>query len=189
MTTPVSLPVAGANVYPGADATPEDVLALAEEYRRAAVALLPHGRKGEPISRAPARLCAIHAIELYLNAFLLRAGETPTGIRGLRHDLRARTDACLAGGLSLRRRTVAHLHRLTEGREYLVARYGPELSTSLSQINRMMATLEEVARRVNPPREPPDARTRRPPPPGCPPPPAQSPAPAQPPILTHGRAP
>ena len=134
--------------YPGTEAGPEDILALAEEYRRAAAALLALGRKGDPISRAPARLCAIHASELYLNAFLLRAGETPAGIRGLRHDLRARTEACRARGLTLRQRTVAHLYRLTDGREYLVTRYGPELCLSLSQINRMVATLEEVARKA-----------------------------------------
>jgi hypothetical protein len=57
----------------------------------------------------------------------------------------------MASGLVLRKRTVAHLNKLTESREYLVTRYGPELSTSLSQINRLMATLEEVARKVTPP--------------------------------------
>jgi hypothetical protein len=138
-------------LYPGAQAGPEEILALAEEYRRAATSLLPQGRKGEPISRAPARLCAIHAIELYLNAFLLRSGETATRVRGLQHDLRARTDVCVGKGLILRSRTIAHLHQLTDGREYLVSRYGPEMSTSLSQINRLIATLEEVARKVAPP--------------------------------------
>ena len=34
--------------YPGADAKPLEVLRLAEEYRRAAQALLPLGRRGQP---------------------------------------------------------------------------------------------------------------------------------------------
>lgn len=33
-------------------------------------------------------------------------------------------------------------------REYLITRYGPELASTLSQINRLSATLEEVATKV-----------------------------------------
>jgi hypothetical protein len=137
--------------YPGTASAPDDLLALANTYRLAASALLQQGKKGDPVSRAPARLCAIHAIELYLNVFLLHHGFGPARIRGLQHDFRARTDACTAAGLVLRKRTVAHLRGLSESREYLVSRYDPKLSTSLSQVNRLMATLEEVARKVAPP--------------------------------------
>jgi hypothetical protein len=125
----------------------DQMLALAEAYRRAASSLLAIAPSKDPWSRAPARLCAIHAIELYLNAFLLDAGEDARSIRGRNHDLAGRIDACMALGLCLRRRTSEHLHALTSGREYLVTRYGPELST-LSEINRLTATMEEVARKV-----------------------------------------
>jgi len=33
-------------------------------------------------------------------------------------------------------------------REYLVTRYGPEMAATISQINRLTATLEEVANKV-----------------------------------------
>lgn len=60
--------------YPGSRASAAEIFALAEEYRLAAEGLMLNGRPRGPISRAPARLCAIHAIELYLNAFLLAGG-------------------------------------------------------------------------------------------------------------------
>jgi hypothetical protein len=106
------------------------------------------GRKGEPLSRAPFRFAAIHAIELYLNAFLLHRGQGTGVVRGLQHNLAARTDLALREKLVLRRRTVAHLHSMTINREYLVMRYGPETKVTASQVNRLSATLDEVAGKV-----------------------------------------
>jgi hypothetical protein len=94
-------------------------------------------------------MTAIHAVELYLNAHLLHAGKQPSLIRGLQHDMAARTDLCVANGLILRKRTIDHLRAIAVNREYLVTRYGPELTSTLSQINRLAATLEEVAAKVS----------------------------------------
>jgi hypothetical protein len=134
--------------YPGGAATAAQVEALADEYRKASQVLLELGRRGAPVTRAPFRLTAIHAVELYLNAFLLRHGHTPAQIRGLQHNLQARAERALAAGLNLRKRTAEHLRRLSEGREYLASRYGAELAATLSQTNRLLATLEEVATKV-----------------------------------------
>lgn len=138
----------GSTTYPGTFATPSEVLRLANEYRQAAIVIAGLGRRGDSISRAPYRMTAIHSVELYLNAYLLSAGHEPTRIRGLQHDMAARTDMCLASGLILRQRTVAHLRALAVNREYLVTRYGPELTSTLSQINRLAATLNEVATKI-----------------------------------------
>ncbi|NKK89902.1 hypothetical protein GFL95_01170 [Rhizobium leguminosarum bv. viciae] len=138
----------GNSTYPGTLATPSDVLRLANEYHQAAVALAGLGRRGDPVSRAPYRMAAIHAVELYLNAYLQNAGHEPSRIRGLQHNMAARTDLCKASGLVLRKRTTAHLRAVAANREYLVTRYGPELTSTLSQINRLAATLAEVAARV-----------------------------------------
>jgi hypothetical protein len=121
---------------------------LAEVYHDAAIAVAGLGRKGDPISRAPYRMVAIHAVELYLNALLLHAGYEPSRIRALHHDMAARTDLSVKCGLLLRRKTEAHLRAIAESREYLVTRYGPERITLLSEINRLAATLEEVAAKV-----------------------------------------
>ncbi len=137
------------NPYPGALASPGDVLQLATEYHEAARLLATRGRRGQPISRAPYRLAAIHAVELYLNAFLLHAGLGHGRVRGLQHDLAARTDLSLEHGLLLRKRTATHLRSMGAAREYLVSRYGPELSSSLSELNRLSATLGEVADKVS----------------------------------------
>ena len=59
----------------------------------------------------------------------------------------ARTDAAIASGLKLKKLTASHLRRLSETREYLMARYDPELSAA-SEITRMKATLDEVATKV-----------------------------------------
>jgi hypothetical protein len=130
-------------------ATPEDVLRLADSYRHAALALAGLGTRGDPVSRAPYRNAAIHAIELYLNALLLRAGRAPSLIRGLQHDFSARADLAITCGLLLRRRTAEHLRMIASTREYLVTRYGPELTSTLAQLNRLAATLDEVATKVH----------------------------------------
>ena len=137
-----------ANPYPGHSASAEDVFLLAEEYRRAAKVLLDLGRTGEPLSRAPYRLTAIHAIELYLNALLLIEGLDAPRVRGLQHDLAARAKLALQSGLALRSRTAAHLEAMAKGREYLVSRYGTDQASTLSQINRLQATLEEIGDKV-----------------------------------------
>lgn len=142
------MPAKSSKVYPGELATPGEIRLLADEYRKAAHLLQQLGRAGEPLSRAPFRLSAIHAVELYLNALLLHRGYAPSEIRRMQHDLAERTDLAIASGLRLRTRTAAHLKALAENREYLVTRYGPELSGSISQINRLEATLEEVASKV-----------------------------------------
>lgn len=138
-----------AQLYPGDLATAKDVRLLADRYRDAAHLLQQMGRPRDPLSRAPYRLTAIHAIELYLNALLLHRGIDPGRIRGMQHDLALRTQIATSKGLQLRDRTVAHLVAVAEHREYLVSRYGPELARAASQINRLAATLEEVATKVS----------------------------------------
>jgi hypothetical protein len=113
------------------------------------MALAELGAGGDPLSRAPYRIAAIHAIELYLNALLLRAGHTPSVIRGLQHDFSARADLTITCGLLFRRRTAEHLKMIASTRESLVTRYGPELTSTLAQLNRLAATLDEVATKVH----------------------------------------
>ncbi|MDG4889701.1 hypothetical protein [Mesorhizobium sp. WSM4887] len=134
--------------YPGELASPHQIRGLAEEYRKAAHLLLQLSRPGKPLTRAPFRLSAIHAIELYLTALLLQRGHAPDQIRKMQHDLSARTQHTLAAGLHLRTKTAAHLQTLSQNREYLITRYGPELAATTSQVNRLTATLEEVAVKV-----------------------------------------
>jgi hypothetical protein len=137
------------NPYPGESAEPGEILRLADSYREAALALAELGTRGDPVSRAPYRNAAIHAIELYLNALLLRAGHAPSLLRGLRHDFSARADLAMTCGLLLRRRTAGLLRMIASTREYLVTRYGPELTSTLAQLNRLAATLDEVATKVH----------------------------------------
>ncbi|MER8822730.1 hypothetical protein [Mesorhizobium sp. M0619] len=134
--------------YPGELASPQQIHELAEEYRKAAALLLQLGRSGKPLTRAPFRLSAIHAIELYLTALLLHRGHNPNQIRKMQHNLAERTERALEVGLRLRAKTANHLQSLSQNREYLVTRYGPELAATTSQINRLTATLEEVAVKV-----------------------------------------
>ena len=135
-------------VYPGELATAEQMLELADQYRIAANVLRQLGRPGKPLTLAPFRLSAIQAVELYLNALLLRRGNGPDRIRGFRHDLVERTELAVAAGLRLRLRTAAHLRTLSQSREYLVTRYGPEMVSTTSDVTRLTATLNEVAGKV-----------------------------------------
>lgn len=138
----------GQEFYPGEGAAPSGVLALADEYRRAAEALQPIGRRRSPLSRAPYRLLAIHAIELYLNAYLLAAGYSAIEVRRLQHDFCARTRHALGAKLVLRKRTAAHLHRLSERCEYLTTRYDCA-PTEASELNQLAPSLAEVVEKVS----------------------------------------
>lgn len=128
-------------LYPGSTASVSEVVELAESYYGAAKALLANAKGGGPLSWAPARLCSIHAVELYLNAFLRAEGLSTGEVRGRCHDL---SDRAFARKLALRERTARHLVAMTEGREYLVSRYAPEAVPRLTHLNRLTATLEEV---------------------------------------------
>ena len=134
--------------YPGEFATAEQIRLLADEYRKAALVLQPQGCRGKPLTRAPFRLSATHAIELYLNALLLHLGHSSAEIRRMQHDLWVRAELAMAEGLRLRVKTAEHLECLSRTREYLVIRYGPELAGTASQVNRLTATLDEVASKV-----------------------------------------
>ncbi|MDX3806786.1 hypothetical protein ACXIUS_29410 [Bosea thiooxidans] len=134
--------------YPGSAATVEQFIGLADEYLAAAHALLSQVSRKRSLSSAPARLCAIHAVEMYLNAFLLFHGSDHKQVRGFRHDLAQRAIMATEKGLRLRVKTQAHLLKIHDQREYLVVRYGPEQASGLSELNRMFATLNEISTKV-----------------------------------------
>jgi hypothetical protein len=71
-----------------------------------------------------------------------------TNIRGSRHDLGERTRMAFEAGLVLRKRTMAHLATLSTSNEYHVVSYTPELMSTPSQMNRVMATVDELSRKV-----------------------------------------
>jgi hypothetical protein len=145
---PLAQPAPEKEHYPGSSATAASLLALAHEYRAAANLLLNSGRRGQPVSYAPFRLTAIHAMELYLSAFLLASGETALSIRAYGHNLSSREVRVTALGLVLRQGTRRHMAMLSDGREYLVSRYAVELLSSMSQINRVAASLDDIANKV-----------------------------------------
>lgn len=134
--------------HPGPTASSDEMLRLAETYHRSALRLLEEARGKEPIARAPGRFCALHAIELYLDAFLRSLGESPCRLRAHGHDLRMRAALAMDRGLALRTKTRLHLIRLTVDREYLALRYGPDRAASVSDLNRLTATLAEIGRKV-----------------------------------------
>jgi hypothetical protein len=138
-----------AKLYPGDSATAREILELAAEYQKAAGHLASLGRKRRSISWNPFRLCAIHSVELYLNALLLHRGHSPQTIRGMQHDLTARTNMAMGSGFILKKATVEHLHALAGSREYLVTRYSPKTASCLSELTRLKATLAEVAMKVS----------------------------------------
>jgi len=92
--------------------------------------------------------CAIHAIELYLNAQIRDAGGTPELVRGYRHRLGEMSAHEAIAALNLRKKTRDHLGTMTAEREYLVVRYAPDQKAQCSELTRLTATLEEVATKV-----------------------------------------
>ena len=122
-----------------------EILALASQYKEAAAKLgecLPNS------NHLPRRLLALHAIELYLNALLLTTGFDQTFIRSIQHDVGEQARLAIEAGLVLRKRTTAHLTTLSTNNESHSVRYAPQLTTTLSQVNRIMVTLDEVSQKV-----------------------------------------
>jgi hypothetical protein len=124
-----------------------ECLALAGEYMRAAMHLKTIWRPRKAASRAPFRFTAIHAIELYLTAYLLHAGEPWPKLRRMGHNLQQRHDVAADRGLMLRKRTRTSLGVISRQREYLKSRYAQNEARP-TQLNRLEATLEEVAKKV-----------------------------------------
>ncbi|MEM8848611.1 MAG: hypothetical protein AAGE03_01115 [Pseudomonadota bacterium] len=131
--------------YPGATATPREILELALAYADAARSLLDAAGKDVPLSYAPARLCAIHATELFLNAFLRFEGTLPECIRARGHHL---AYDHFSDALRLKKKTAGHLVEMTDRREYLLCRYAPDLTSHHTPLNRLRATLDEVEKKV-----------------------------------------
>jgi len=135
--------------YPGERASPDKLNRLADFYRDAAHRAAGSIQNGDPLSAAPLRLLAIQSIELNLSAFLLLHGASALDIRKMGHNLAARQERAANIGLKLRHRTAAHVSAIAQDREYLIARYEPDCLSNVSQLNRMLATMEEVATKVS----------------------------------------
>lgn len=128
--------------------TPQELAELASSFSEATNTLLGLCKKGQPLSHAPYRFAAIHAIELYLTAYLQLRNHEPKKIRELQHDLSQRTTKATEAGLKLRKRTIEHLRELTSNREYVETRYRPTTLKNLTQPNAIMATLRDVQGKV-----------------------------------------
>ena len=132
---------ASENPYPGSLATVREIIDLANEYYHAANVLFQRAQKEAPLSYAPARFCAIHAIELYLNAFLRHEGIAPEQIRRRMHNL---ADPTFVTTLKLKKKTAQHLETIVAKREYLIARYAPDQYSQHTELNRLSATMAEI---------------------------------------------
>lgn len=131
--------------YPSREPSVRDTLALPAQYRDAAVKL---GATSPKLAHRPVHLLALHSVEIYLDALLLAKGLDHKTIRGFQHNLGERPRVAIETGLVLRKRTAAHLVTLSSTREYDAIRYGPTRASKFSQVNRVMATLDEVSQKV-----------------------------------------
>lgn len=128
--------------------SPKELVELAQSYVAASEAYLALNKKTSSLAQAPYRFNAIHAIELYLTAYLQLNKHEPQEIRDLQHDLKERTQRATKAGLILRKRTIRHLGKLTSSREYVETRYHPAALKKLSQPTQLLATLTEVREKV-----------------------------------------
>ncbi|MBZ7927118.1 hypothetical protein LAC81_34755 (plasmid) [Ensifer adhaerens] len=126
-------------------ASVRNLLNLAAQYKDATIILGAASNS----SHIPRRLLAFHSIELYLDALLLAKGIDQGTIGGFQRELGERMRIACESGLVLRKRTAAHLASLTPNGEQHIIRCAPERTATLSQINRVMATLEEVSQKVS----------------------------------------
>jgi len=132
--------------YPGDQANVDEVLALADQYARCARHLYNGLNAAKPLQVAPARFCAMHALELYRNALARSLGERNADVRSRVHNL---YDPVHVAVLRLRKATAKHLYDLSERREYLIARYGPECTDQHLPMDTLLSTLNEVSEKVS----------------------------------------
>src|SRR5512136_1335874 len=109
--------------YPGDGMDALSTLALAAEFAQASKALRKLGRRRQAESYAPFRFAALHAIELYLAAFLKLHGLDNSELRSTGHRFCTKTELAKEHGLRLRKKTQAHLVELSGNREYQAVRY------------------------------------------------------------------
>ena len=133
--------------------TPQELVQLAQSYFEASEKFLRPCKKAkksphQTLAHAPYRFNAIHAIELYLSAYLQLNKHEPQEIRDLQHNLEERTTRATKAGLVLRKRTISHLGKLTSTREYVETRYHPAALKKLSQPTQLLATLKDVRLKV-----------------------------------------
>jgi len=133
--------------YPGTETEPRAVLLLANQYACAARLLFTEKSLKQAL-RLPAMFCAIHAIELYLNAAIIASGETPETLRRMHHNFSQKSSHHGVVALRLRKKTQDHLASLSDKKDYLIVRYAPDQKHSLSELNRLKATLDGVAKKV-----------------------------------------
>lgn len=125
-----------------------ELIELAASYAEAAEKLKELWKKGVPLSQAPFRFVAIHAIELYLNAYLETNDHDPKEIRGLQHDLQKKTNCAMADGLKLKLRTVKYLGKLTANADYTCARYKPASLKQPAPPSQLLAAMNDVKDKV-----------------------------------------
>ncbi len=128
------------------EATPQDVLAVAGSYAEAADHLFAQHRTAKPDLNMPARLCALHAVELYLHAFLRFRGASAKQIRARSHSLWHEEFNKV---LDLDPKTRQHLQDLSSERVYVSVRYPIDHVSRPCPINRMERTLEAVREKAD----------------------------------------
>jgi hypothetical protein len=138
----------GKEYCPGDSMDALSTLALAAEYAQASKALRKLGRMRQAQSYAPFRFAALHAIELYLSAYLRLHGLDNAELRSTGHRFCAKTELATQHGLRLRKKTHAHLIELSGNREYQAVRYDTTMLALLTKINRLEATRDEIAAEV-----------------------------------------
>jgi hypothetical protein len=127
--------------YPGDQATPGQILALARAYAKSAEDLFAETAGKPASSKAPARFLALHSIELFVHAYLRYRGACIGDLRGRGHCFWHDEFATV---LELDKKTREHLHALSDQREYLICRYGPDQFDRLSSQSRITATLKAI---------------------------------------------
>ena len=138
----------GTEYCPGDGMDALSTLALAGEFAQASKALRKLGRMRQAQSHAPFRFAALHAIELYLAAYLRLHGLDNAELRSTGHRFCTKAELAREHGLQLRKKTHAHLVELSGNREYQAVRYDTAMLPRLTQINRLEATRDELAAKV-----------------------------------------
>jgi HEPN domain-containing protein len=131
--------------YPGDHIDGVALLGMAKSYHEAADRLRAALTPCKNGDYAPWRLLALHAIELYLSAAMLRHDHDMAVVRSSSHDLEKKLNLLLKDGMRFSEKTCHVLRLVSQDRHYVRARYAPDMVKEMMPITRLNAALSDVA--------------------------------------------
>jgi len=131
------------------DASPADLIRLADQFGKAADKALRSVKRGDDESRGAFRVSALRAIDLALSAALIHNGHSRYAVRAMQTNLHRRAILVATYHIVLDGQSLKHLYTLNHDRPYHRSRYDQQVGGN-ENTDALAATLRDVLLKVRP---------------------------------------